>query len=150
MLCFLRYNLFLQVEDEDTDLNMMLRTPVAHSPNQSTGGDHEVTRVRVSNSGASTPTIATRGDPTRMSLASKRSEIEEEFWASSNNDNKTNMMQMTHIKLDTADTVAATASSKSSSNNEANGEAIKEASPTSDQSECKTTDNLLKADSNAS
>lgn len=121
----------------------MLRTPVAHSPNQSTGGDHEVTRVRVSNSGASTPTIATRGDPTRMSLASKRSEIEEEFWASSH-DNKTNMMQMTHLKLDTADTVAATASKS-----EANGEAIKEeASPTSE--ECKTTDNLLNADSNAS
>ena len=65
----------------DHDLNMMLRTPVAHSPNQSTGSalEHEVTRVKVTNSGASTPTLAVRGDPTRMSLASKRSEFDEEF-----------------------------------------------------------------------
>ena len=66
----------------DHDLNMMLRTPVAHSPNQSTGSalEHEVTRVKVTTSGSSTPTLAIRGDPTRMSLASKKSEIEEEFW----------------------------------------------------------------------
>jgi len=73
----------LNVEDEslDHDLNMMLRTPVAHSPNQSTGSalEHEVTRVKVSTSGASTPTLATRGDPTRMSFASKRSEFDEDF-----------------------------------------------------------------------
>merc|ERR1711899_83768 len=60
----------------------MLRTPVAHSPNQSTGHgipEHEVTRVKVTNSGASTPTLAIRGDPARMSLASKRSEFDDEF-----------------------------------------------------------------------
>ena len=63
------------------DLNMMLRTPVAHSPNQSTGSalEHEVTRVKVTNSGASTPTLTLRGDPARMSLASKRSEFDDEF-----------------------------------------------------------------------
>ena len=63
----------------DHDLNMMLRTPVAHSPNNS-ASEHEVTRVKVTSSGASTPTLANRGDPVRMSLVSKRSEIEGEFW----------------------------------------------------------------------
>lgn len=61
------------------DLSMMLRTPVARSPNNS-AGEHEVTRVKVTTSGASTPTLANRGDPVRMSLASKRSELEGEFW----------------------------------------------------------------------
>ena len=37
----------------DHDLNMMLRTPVAHSPNNS-ASEHEVTRVKVTSSGAST------------------------------------------------------------------------------------------------
>ena len=67
----------------DHDLNMMLRTPVAHSPNQSNSEhilEHEVTRVKVTNmnSGASTPTLATRGDPTRMSLASRRTDFDAE------------------------------------------------------------------------
>ena len=71
----------------DHDLNMMLRTPVAHSPNNSASGqEHEVTRVKVTSSGASTPTLANRGDPVRMSLASKRSEIEGEFWEASKPD----------------------------------------------------------------
>ena len=68
---------------------MMLRTPQAHSPNNSACGQeiqHEVTRVRVTSSGASTPTLANRGDPVRMSLASKRSEIEGEFWEASKPD----------------------------------------------------------------
>ena len=69
----------------DHDLNMMLRTPVARSPNNSTS-EQEVTRVKVTSSGASTPTLANRGDPVRMSLASKRSEIEGEFWEASKPD----------------------------------------------------------------
>lgn len=71
----------------DHDLNMMLRTPVAHSPNQSNSEhilEHEVTRVKVTNmnSGASTPTLATRGDPTRMSLASRRTDFDAEDFKS--------------------------------------------------------------------
>jgi len=79
-------NLLEKVEDEslDHDLNMMLRTPLAHSPISHQALEHEVTRVKVSTSGASTPTLAIRGDPTRMSLASKRSEFDEEFIVNKN------------------------------------------------------------------
>lgn len=122
------------MEDEDQDLNMMLRTPTAHSPNQSTL-ENEVTRVKVTHSGASTPTLAIRGDPTRMSLASKRSEIEEEFWP----DNK---------KVDLENNGAA-----NSGKNEANGEAgIKEETSTGNNENDSNSlrANLLNSESSAS
>ena len=107
------------MEDEDQDLNMMLRTPAANSPNQSTGSalEREVTHVKVTHSGASTPTLAIRGDVTRMSLASKRSEIEEEFW------DKDHMIPNS-LKVDNEATAVASGGG-GGSNAEANGEAVK-------------------------
>ena len=88
--------------------------------------DQEVTRVKVVSSGASTPVPAVRGDVTRMSLSSNRSE----FW------DKEAMVPLKggHVgnNLDSETNVTLSGASNVSGNNstnnkvEANGEAIKD------------------------
>ena len=87
--------------------------------------DQEVTRVKVVSSGASTPQPAVRGDVTRMSLSSNRSE----FW------DKETMVPLKggHVgnNLDSETNVTLSGASNLSGNStnkvvEANGEAIKD------------------------
>ena len=120
-------------ENMEQDINMMLRTPLGHSPNRSDGTtmDQEVTRVKVISSGASTPVMAVRGEITRMSIASNvlRSEAEDEFWEK---DSAATVGFKAHINLDseiagTVTTLSGASNSNSSGTKvEANGEAVKD------------------------
>ena len=124
-------------EDEniEQDINMMLRTPLGHSPNRSEGTtmDQEVTRVKIGTSGTSTPIMTVRGEPARLSMTSNRSEaMKDDFWPSvggppEKESNVTTVaFKPTH---DSETTVSMTGASNNSNTKiivEANGEAIKE------------------------
>ena len=127
--------------EQDMKYDMMLRTPLGHSPNRSEGTtmDQEVTRVKIGTSGTSTPIMTVRGDLTRLSMTSNKSEaamIKDEFWPSS--EKESNMTSTVAFKApiathDSETTIVAMTGASNNSNNtkittavEANGEAIKE------------------------
>ena len=122
-------------EDEsmENDINMMLRTPIGHSPNRSEGTsmDQEITRVKVINSGASTPVMTVRGDPTRMSVtSSNKSEVKDEFWDKDTVAFKGNhnISSTTNNQVDSEAIVTTSGASNINKmvHSEANGEAVKD------------------------
>ena len=119
-------------EDEsmENDINMMLRTPIGHSPNRSEGTsmDQEITRVKVINSGASTPVMTVRGDPTRMSVtSSNKSEVKDEFWDKDTVAFKGNHSSTTNqVDSEAIVTTSGASNINKMVHSEANGEAVKD------------------------
>lgn len=118
-------------ESNDHELNMMLSTPNAHSPNRSGGTTTEQEATKVvkvaSCSGNTTPVMAVRGDTTRGSKKSTKEVTEEEgggeeeFWG-----DKDSVAVVVNVKPDKALEAAIAGGSHGPVVVVNNGEAVKD------------------------